>query len=196
VEFELVLSLPREAETAHVTREVLDASLRVLGAADEVRDDIVIALGEATANVIQHADPSDEYEVRIQLYAGRCVIEVIDAGRGFDMAALDDAQADAQSIAERGRGLKIIEALAESFSIANRQRQGAMVRFEIPLAWQPDARGQEPAVPAVRAGPVDDQRDENAERAERAGNAGNTERAERGDQGETPDGTGAVSSPS
>jgi hypothetical protein len=46
VELLLVLCLPRDAETAHVTREVLNASLTVLGVAAEIRDDVTLALGE------------------------------------------------------------------------------------------------------------------------------------------------------
>jgi serine/threonine-protein kinase RsbW len=112
VELLLVLCLPRDAETAHVTREVLNASLTVLGVAADVRD-VTLALGEACANVIQHADTGDEYEVRVRLTGSRCVVEVIDTGRGFDAAGLAQTQTDQVATAEHGRGLQIIDALAD-----------------------------------------------------------------------------------
>ncbi|WUI02771.1 ATP-binding protein [Spirillospora sp. NBC_00431] len=138
----LVLCLPRDAETVQLTRGVLDASLKVLGVTAETRDDITLALGEACANVVQHADPADEYEMRVGVHDSRCRIEVIDAGRGFDAAMLEKVRADATLTAEHGRGLQIIDALAENLQIANGPQHGAMVRFEKPLAWEPGSAGQ------------------------------------------------------
>jgi serine/threonine-protein kinase RsbW len=137
VNLSLVLCLPRDAETARLTREVLDASLSALGVADEIRSDIALALGEACANVIEHADSSDEYEVRVQLSCSLCVVEVVDTGRGFDSAILSQARADQVATAEHGRGLQIIDALAENLQIISRPLQGAMIRFEKPLEMSP-----------------------------------------------------------
>src|SRR5262245_37940505 len=95
----LVLCLPRDAETVQVTRKVLDASLTALVVPADVRDDIILALGEACANVIEHADSSDEYEVRIQLTNTLCVVEVVDTGRGFDFASLHQVRDGQQASA-------------------------------------------------------------------------------------------------
>ncbi|MEU5876191.1 ATP-binding protein [Spirillospora sp. NPDC047279] len=141
MELQLVLCLPRDAETAHLTREVLDASLKVLGVDPQIRDDVNLALGEACANVIQHADSSDQYEVRVRTTDARCQVEVIDTGRGFDAVSLRRALADSTATAEHGRGLLIINAIAENLQIANRDHQGAIIRFEIPLKWQPGSPG-------------------------------------------------------
>jgi serine/threonine-protein kinase RsbW len=126
----LVLCLPRDAETVRVTRNVLDASLGALDVADDVRDDIILALGEACANVIEHADSSDEYEVRVQLTNVRCVVEVVDTGRGFDSASLNLARTEQLATAEHGRGLQIIDALAENLRVTSRPLEGAMISFE------------------------------------------------------------------
>ncbi|MFG1997727.1 ATP-binding protein [Spirillospora sp. NPDC048911] len=142
MELLLVLCLPRDAATAHLTREVLDASLTKLGVDEQVCDDVNLALGEACANVIQHADPSDEYEVRVHTYNSRCQIEVIDTGRGFDAVMLDRAAADATATDEHGRGLQIIDAIAENLQIVNRNQDGAIIRFEIPLKWEPGSPGE------------------------------------------------------
>lgn len=149
MKLELLLCLPRDAETAHVTREVLDASLTVLGVTAGTRGEITLALGEACANVIQHADPSDAYEVRVQIADSRCMIEVIDTGRGFDAATLEDVHANATATAEHGRGLQIIDALVENLQIANRRQHGAIVRFEKPLKWEPDSPGEQLAEDAA-----------------------------------------------
>ncbi|MDL4815405.1 ATP-binding protein [Actinomadura opuntiae] len=141
MELTLMLCLPRDAETAHVTREVLDAALKVLGCTAGTRSDIALAIGEACANVIQHAHPGDEYEVRIHIIDRRCVIEVVDTGRGFDAIALEQAAQSPEATAEHGRGLQIINALADDLQIANRRVQGAIVRFEIPLKWEAESAG-------------------------------------------------------
>ncbi|MDN3357951.1 ATP-binding protein [Actinomadura sp. DC4] len=129
----LVLCLPRDAETVRVTRNVLDASLAALEVTADIRDDIALALGEACANVIEHADSSDEYEVRVQLTNWLCVVEVVDTGRGFDSASLNQSRAGEPATAEHGRGLQIIDALAENLQITSRPLEGAMIRFEKPL---------------------------------------------------------------
>lgn len=136
MELLLVLCLPRDAETAHVTRNVLDAALTALKVTQEVRDDIGLTLGEACANVIQHADDSDEYEVQARIVDSRCVIEVIDTGRGFDAVTLHQVQADQVATAEHGRGLQIIAALAENLQLTNRTTHGAVLRYEVPLKWE------------------------------------------------------------
>ena len=133
-----MLCLPRDAETAHVAREVLDAALCGLKVAQDARDDVCLTLGEACANVIQHADASDEYEIRARVIGSRCVIEVIDTGRGLDAATLQQAKADQVATAEHGRGLQIIAALAENLQLTNRPAQGAVLRFEVPLQWERD----------------------------------------------------------
>jgi serine/threonine-protein kinase RsbW len=129
----LVLCLPRDAETVQVSRKVLDASLASLAVSADIRDDIILALGEACANVIEHADSSDEYEVRVQLTNTLCVVEVVDTGRGFDFASLHQARDGQQATAEHGRGLQIIDALAENLRITSRPMEGSMISFEKPL---------------------------------------------------------------
>ena len=147
MEIQITLCLPREASTAHLTRQVLDASLEVIGITPDTRADITLALGEACANVILHADNSDEYEVRASVYRDRCVIEVIDTGRGFDGAALKESTGTRDG--EHGRGLQIIRALTENLQIKDLNRRGAMVRFEKSLDWMP---GSPAALLAVEAG--------------------------------------------
>lgn len=84
MEVVLEMTLPRNAESAPLVRHTLDASLRGLGVASEIRADIALALGEACANVIQHAANGMDYEVRARMDGARCVVEVIDGGAAAD----------------------------------------------------------------------------------------------------------------
>jgi len=53
----MVLFMPRDAASVPVSRQVLDSCLETLGVTSDTRTDIALALGEACANVVQHAGP-------------------------------------------------------------------------------------------------------------------------------------------
>jgi serine/threonine-protein kinase RsbW len=158
VEINMVLYLPRDAASVPVSRQVLDGCLEVLGVAPGTRTDIALALSEACANVIQHAGPGDEFEVRARAVGGRCVIEVVNAGNGptavspdNELAALnaDDELASlspgdelASPTAEHGRGLKIMDAVVDNLRLTGNGRTGTTVHFEKPLTWVPGAAGE------------------------------------------------------
>ncbi|WP_243710950.1 ATP-binding protein [Actinomadura sp. KC216] len=145
------MTLPRNAESAPLVRHTLDASLRGLGVASEIRADISLALGEACANVIQHAANGMEYEVRARMNGTRCVVEVIDGGAAREEPEAVQPEAvqpeavqpepvswdDAQEalLAEHGRGLQLMRAFTEELRIADRvHHDGAIVHFEKSLA--------------------------------------------------------------
>ncbi|GAA2397691.1 hypothetical protein GCM10010191_00440 [Actinomadura vinacea] len=135
MEVVIEMTLPRDAESAPLVRHTLDASLRGLGVTSEIRADIALALGEACANVIQHAESSREYEVRAHMDGVRCVVEVIDGGRTGCDAERWRRERQALPVAEHGRGLQLMRALTEDLNITGRaDRNGAIVHFEKSLA--------------------------------------------------------------
>jgi serine/threonine-protein kinase RsbW len=140
VEINMVLSLPRDAASVPVSRQVLDGCLEVLGVTPGTRNDIALALSEACANVIQHAGPGDEYEVRASATRGRCLIDVVNAGNGTKVPVPPDGIAP--PTAEHGRGLTIMDTVVENLSLTGNGREGTTVHFEKPLEWVPGARGR------------------------------------------------------
>ena len=151
MEIRIVLYLPRDAASVPVSRQVLDGCLQTLGVTLDTRTDIALALSEACANVIQHADPADEYEVQATAGNGRCVIEVVNTARR-DAVARADAGADGQPFtappgplsptAEHGRGLQIIDAVADNVRLTRNTSDGTTVHFEKELDWVTGAAGQ------------------------------------------------------
>lgn len=140
MEIKLVLYLPREAVSVPVTRQVLDGCLQTLGVTPDTRADIALALGEACANVIQHAGPGEEYEVQVSARNRRCTIEVVNSGsRDTEPVAVADDPVPAT--AERGRGLKIIDAVVDNLQLTRNDRQGTTVHFEKTLELLPGAAG-------------------------------------------------------
>jgi serine/threonine-protein kinase RsbW len=170
MEIKLVLYLPRDAVSVPVSRQVLDSCLETLGVTPDTRADIALALSEACANVVQHAGPGEEYEVQVSAKDRRCAIEVVNTGSRDAEPAPDSGAAgneDGRSgngdgrwaggeqsdgfaltddpvsaISEHGRGLKIIDAVADNVHLTGNQRQGRTLHFEKTLEWVPGAPGR------------------------------------------------------
>jgi serine/threonine-protein kinase RsbW len=141
MEIKVVLSLPRDAASVPVTRQVLDCCLRSLGVMAETRADIALALTEACANVIRHAGPGDDYEVTARTADGRCVIEVHDTGNRAAPTG-GNGQAPA-TLSESGRGLKIMSAVVDGLTMTGNRSTGTTVRFEKALDWTPGALAEQ-----------------------------------------------------
>lgn len=140
MEIKLALFLPRDAASVPVTRQMLDNCLDTLGVAPDTRNDIALALSEACANVIQHAGPGFEYEVRVRAMDGRCVIEVENTS-GIPLA-LANAGEPVPPTAEHGRGLSIIDAVADNLWLTGNGGKGiTTVHFEKDLEYRPGAPG-------------------------------------------------------
>ena len=153
----MVLYLPRDAVSVPVSRQVLDSCLETLGVTPNTRADIALALSEACANVIQHAGPGEEYEVLVSAKDCQCAIEVVNTGTHCEGAPaavpgdLPGAEAadgfsltdDPVSVtAEHGRGLRIIDAVADNLQFTGNKGPGTTVHFEKRLEWLPGAAGQ------------------------------------------------------
>lgn len=120
----LELELPSDNATVPLVRHLLHHTLTEIGASQECVGDVELALTEACANVIEHADGDDVYEVKISVKQGVCEIRVIDTGNGFDQLIADEYPA---SDAEHGRGLLIMKALMDHLKFESRPEQGTVV---------------------------------------------------------------------
>ncbi|AWS42802.1 MULTISPECIES: ATP-binding protein [Streptosporangium] len=138
MEATIALRLPRDAASVPVIRQLLDASLGALGVVPQIREDIQLMLSEACSNVIQHATPSDDYMVSTELCRDRCVIKVVDAGNGFDFSGVPSSPS---ATSEHGRGLLIMQALADDIRFVNRHERGSIVCLEKALRFVEDAPG-------------------------------------------------------
>lgn len=124
---DVALCLPQEAESVAVTRRVIIDALATLGVTPECLDDIRLALSEACTNVIDHAAPGDEYEVRLQVDAARCALSVHNTGDGFDASSLVGVMPDAASA--RGRGVAIMRALMDDVEFRSEPQAGTIVHL-------------------------------------------------------------------
>ena len=122
------LHLPREAGSVPAVRRLLRCALSMLHVDRQSGDDLEIALTEACSNVVTHATGADKFEVRLDVGADRCLIDVLDNGAGFDTDALDGTRP--ATAGERGRGLYLIRALSDNVRMHSVPRLGSRIHFE------------------------------------------------------------------
>jgi serine/threonine-protein kinase RsbW len=79
---------PRESVSIPVMRRILGDILSRLGVEADCASDLLLAATEACTNVMLHAGPGRPCEVVLRVGRHRCVLEVLDTGRGFDPARL------------------------------------------------------------------------------------------------------------
>ena len=121
----LELELPADARLLATTRRTLGGYLEDMGADADEQADVVLALDEACVNVIRHAFPPGTagwFRVRVELDGASVVVEVEDAGAGFNPVEVDVREARPHDVS--GRGLKIIRALMTSVRLQSPTETG------------------------------------------------------------------------
>jgi len=132
----LAVFLPRDDYSIPVARHIVRDALREIGVDESCIHDIEVAQSEACTNVVDHSGPGDEYEVKVEISDERCVISVVDTGRGFD-SSLRGAPSDPRS--ERGRGIELMRALVDEVHFVSDPDSGTAVRLEKVLVFRDDA---------------------------------------------------------
>ncbi|MFD3927882.1 ATP-binding protein [Streptomyces sp. NPDC058614] len=155
------LHLRREAASVPLARRLLLGTMETAGVDPDVSFDLSIALSEACANAVEHGGgtahggSSEAYRVTAYLDGEKCRIEVADSGPGFPpdpglppapdlgpgrVTRTPLRPVPARSDAEHGRGLCLIQELADHVQIGNKPgRGGAVVSFDKILKWKKDA---------------------------------------------------------
>ncbi|MGP4043464.1 ATP-binding protein [Streptomyces sp. 2A115] len=139
------LHLRREAASVPLARRLLLGTMESAGVDPDISYDLSVALSEACANAVEHGGDSARdtstgaYRVTAYLDGETCRIEVADSGPGFPSGRSRAPLRPAPSEAEHGRGLCLIEELADHVHIGNKPgRGGAVVSFDKMLKWRDD----------------------------------------------------------
>jgi serine/threonine-protein kinase RsbW len=131
----LTVLLPVDAGSVPFVRRLCRQALEHLGIDRDVVDEITLALNEACANVVQHAGPHHDYEVRVDLDDQRCRIQVTDQGEGFDPSLLtEQGPAD---VMDGGTGLRLMRALVDTLRFEQDPQGRHRVTFVKLLGAQP-----------------------------------------------------------
>lgn len=147
------LQLRREAASVPLARRLLLGAMETAGVDREVCYDLAVALSEACANAVEHGggECADRFRVTAYIHGDTCRIEVTDSGPGFRRTRSGSVPGGGvpggvpappvtpATAAESGRGLCLIEALADHVRFRNRPGSGAVVSFDKTLKWREDA---------------------------------------------------------
>lgn len=147
MEIRLTLALPRDQLSIPVVRRLCTQSLRVLGARVDCQQDLEVALTEACTNVLNHAGATDDYDVVLAISDKKAVLQIVDAGYGFDASRMESTRSDGQPVAESGpdpeaeagRGILLMRALTDRLTFQSRPGRGTVVHMEKDLVWDRDA---------------------------------------------------------
>lgn len=138
------LHLRRDAASVPLARRLLIGTMETAGVDPDVSYDLSVALSEACANAVEHggAAPgsSEAFRVTAYLDGEKCRIEVTDSGPGFPAMKERPQIRLSRAEAEHGRGLCLIQELADHVHIGNKPgRGGAVVSFDKILKWREGA---------------------------------------------------------
>ena len=118
------LTLPADAESVVLARQMVRGLVNFLGWSDESRNDISIAVTEACTNAVLHAYPDGdgEYTVRAWVEPDRLVVAVRDEGRGIAPRVESPA-------AGLGLGLPLMLAIGDEVSFSSDSDGATEVRI-------------------------------------------------------------------
>lgn len=90
----------------------------------------VLLTSEAVSNAIKHGneeDASKQVTVDLVVYSDRIVIKVEDEGHGFDREAVEDPRETSNLLREGGRGIFLIEEVADAVEYELKGRRVCMI---------------------------------------------------------------------
>jgi serine/threonine-protein kinase RsbW len=106
--FTVAVELPAQTWTLAVSRRIIGELLTLAAVCSSTQDDLAVAVTEACSNVVRHAPTGGPYRLAVDVDDERCVVEVRDAGPGFDPTPPWRSNSG-----EGGRGLLLIHALVD-----------------------------------------------------------------------------------
>lgn len=110
------------------TRKEVEARLKTLSFSSDEMFDLMLAIGEAMGNAVDHTACESCSRVTITAYPDRAVVDVTDNGEGFD--GHPTTQKEGNLELERGRGIRLMKLLADSVDIEKRDSgQGTIVKI-------------------------------------------------------------------
>jgi serine/threonine-protein kinase RsbW len=128
VEIRYSLRLPRDVVTVPLVRTICRDAMHRLGVTDDCQGDVALALTEACANVVQHAEGVTEYEVAIEFCGGLCHIRVVDKGAGINLT--DSSRTETVLDREQGRGVVLMRLLVDRLAFESRPEDGTVVHLQ------------------------------------------------------------------
>jgi serine/threonine-protein kinase RsbW len=129
--------LPVDAQSVPLVRGLVRQALQYLGVVAAGIDEVLLALSEACANVVQHAGEHEEYQVDVTIDDHVCRISVLDHGGGFDVEAV---RSTPSSPLDGGGGLVLMKQLVDRLDFRHGEDGRHGVHLEKRLVTSPRLR--------------------------------------------------------
>ena len=113
MKIEFTVRLPVDSHSVPFVRGLCRKALDHLKVGRDTTDEIVLALTEACANVVEHSGDGNDYEVAIRIDDDACRISVWDDGGGFQVP---DLSRPVDPTADGGAGLVLMRALVDELA--------------------------------------------------------------------------------
>lgn len=129
------LHIPPDTRFVGLARLVVVAAARNAGMAEERREDLRIAVSEATTNAIlahQRAESRAPVVLRFGTAGYEFQVEIADTGPGFDPAI--ESRQDRDWSAEGGLGITLIRGLADDVEFVRGEGMRVSLRFAVSLS--------------------------------------------------------------
>ena len=137
MKIEFTVRLPVDSHSVPFVRGLCRKALDHLNVGDATVDEIVLALTEACANVVEHSGESNDYEVAVRIDDDTCRISVWDEGAGFEVP---DLSQPFDPTAEGGAGLVLMRALVDELAFERDPDGRHRVTLEKRLGSRPALR--------------------------------------------------------
>ena len=134
---EFTVRLPVDSHSVPFVRRLCRTALEHLQVGTDTVDEIVLALTEACANVVQHSGQGTDYDVAVHIDDDVCRISVWDEGAGFD---LPDLSLPVDPRSDGGAGLVLMRALVDELAFERDGDGRHRVTLEKRLDARPDLR--------------------------------------------------------
>lgn len=149
------ISLPRQAYTVAVVRDVLGMLLLRGGLCRDCLDDILLAVSEACANAIDHGAAAREYAVEAEVGGQWCELRISHTGRASDPTALatrftTDRAPLPDLDSESGRGILLMRYLMDEVAFEGEPRTTVLLRKRLTNCGCPWVRETDGRVPPRR----------------------------------------------
>jgi serine/threonine-protein kinase RsbW len=142
MDISFTVSLPVDSTSVPFVRGLCRQALEHLQVDPAVVGEVLLALTEACANVVQHAGDHAGFEVQVAIAGGECRISVFDDGSGLDPADLPSA--GARPSLDDGRGLLLMQSLVDRLSFRHESDGRHRVTLEKRLTTLPPLRLVDP----------------------------------------------------
>jgi serine/threonine-protein kinase RsbW len=123
----MALTLPGDIHAASHARCLVDLLLSRFNVTKAGRDDLSLMISEACANAVTHAQRPGDIDLHVSIGQHECVIDVGNSDGSFGDAQLRADPPD--PLAEGGRGLRIICALADTTRILRKGSGWVVLRM-------------------------------------------------------------------